>query len=117
MPLGPIDKLESVMPRDQLEGVARLFCELALRALGKTGVQPWTKSKSENGVTFFPLVTGIFGGDDTAASIFLALGEILERDMDKPCEAGARSMGRAHRARAASRPAASHRQASRGCAR
>lgn len=69
------------------------FCELALRALGKTGVQAWTKSMTRNGVTFFPLITGIFGGDDTAASIFLALGEILERDMDKPCEAGARSMG------------------------
>lgn len=69
------------------------FCELALRAIGKVGVEPWTIQVTSGGKTFFPLVTGIFGGDDTAASIFLALGEILERDMDKPCEAGARSMG------------------------
>jgi hypothetical protein len=69
------------------------FCELALRAVGKTGVESWTSPVTENGKTFFPLVTGVFGGDDTAASIFLAIGEILEKDMDKPCEAGQRAMG------------------------
>lgn len=69
------------------------FCELALRAVGKKGVEPWVRPETRNGKTFFPLVTGVFGGLDTAASIFLAIGEILEKDMDKPCEAGSRAMG------------------------
>lgn len=69
------------------------FCELALRSVGKTSVEPWTSSVSAAGKTFFPLVTGNFGGLDTAASIFLALGEIMEADLDSLCEAGKRPVG------------------------
>ncbi len=69
------------------------FCELALRSVGKTSVEPWTVSVTAGGRTFFPLVTGCFGGIDTAASILLALGEIMEEDMNQPCAAGKRTLG------------------------
>jgi len=69
------------------------FCELFLRKFGKTTVEPWVPSVTRDGRTFLPLVSGKFGGDDTAASIFLAIAEILEADKDKKCEAGIRSIG------------------------
>jgi hypothetical protein len=69
------------------------FCELALRAAGKTSVEPWVPSLKSGSKTFFPLVTGMFGGDDTAASIFLAIGEILEKEIGQKCEAGKRTTG------------------------
>ncbi|HEY6559851.1 MAG TPA: HET-C-related protein [Polyangiaceae bacterium] len=68
------------------------FCELFLRKVGKKTVEPWVPELTEGGKKFFPLVSGIFGGDDTAASIFLALAEIMEADKDKKCEAGLRSI-------------------------
>jgi hypothetical protein len=68
------------------------FCELFLRKVGKTTVEPWVPAVNQGGKRFFPLVSGIFGGDDTAASIFLALAEIMEADKDKKCAAGFRSV-------------------------
>lgn len=69
------------------------FCELALRAAGKTSVEPWTSQVTRDGKTFFPLVSGKFGGDDTAVSIFLALGEVMQADKNQACEAGKRPLG------------------------
>jgi len=69
------------------------FCELGLRAAGKTSVEPWTPQVTRDGNTFFPLVSGKFGGDDTAVSIFLALGEIMQADKNQACEAGKRPLG------------------------
>ncbi len=68
------------------------FCELFLRKVGKTSVEPWVPAVSDGGKRFFPLVSGKFGGDDTAASIFLALAEIMEADKDKKCAAGSRNV-------------------------
>lgn len=69
------------------------FCELGLRAAGKTTVEPWVPAMKSGSKTFFPLVTGMFGGDDTAASIFLGIGEILEKEIGQKCIAGKRSTG------------------------
>ena len=69
------------------------FCELGLRVAGKTSVEPWTPQVTRDGKTFFPLVSGKFGGDDTAVSIFLALGEIMQADISQACVAGKRPLG------------------------
>lgn len=68
------------------------FCELFLRKVGKTSVEPWVPPTTKGSQHFFPLVSGKFGGDDTAASIFLALAEIMEADKDKKCAAGFRNV-------------------------
>lgn len=67
------------------------FCELALRVAGKK-VEPWTPTVTVGGKTFLPLVSGMFGGLDTAVSILLAIGEILT-DKNDPCKAGERTLG------------------------
>jgi hypothetical protein len=71
------------------------FVELALIALGNTGVYPWVglstpKPVSRKGVPVFPLVTGIFGSVDSQVSLIQCLGESLEKDIE--CNAGAFTM-------------------------
>lgn len=51
------------------------FCELALREVG-VAVYPWTGPGGLPG-GLYPVVTGMFGGLDTAASMILGIGEIL----------------------------------------
>lgn len=69
------------------------FCELFLRKVGKTTVEPWVPELKEGGKRFFPLVSGKFGGVDTAASIALGMAEVMEDDLKKMCEAGKRGIG------------------------
>lgn len=69
------------------------FVELFLRKAGQTTVEPWVPQLNEGGRKFFPLVSGKFGGDDTAASIALGLAEVMEDDLKKICEAGKRAIG------------------------
>ncbi|MFC2173084.1 HET-C-related protein [Acidobacteriota bacterium] len=53
------------------------FIELALRKVGFTKVDPWVPVTSQQ--NRLPVVTGSFGGLDTAAVIILEIGEILEK--------------------------------------
>ncbi len=64
------------------------FVELALIKFGHTKVVPWSK-KMGNG--FYPLVTGSFGGLDSAASLLIPVAEHLENEVE--CKAGVRSPG------------------------
>lgn len=63
------------------------FIELALIKRGYTQVIPWTAPLP--GGTVFPLVTGSFGGTDTAASVILVIAE--QQQKMEPFEAGKRT--------------------------
>ncbi|MCK6587631.1 MAG: type VI secretion system tip protein VgrG [Polyangiaceae bacterium] len=64
------------------------FIEVALHACGETGVIAWIPALSNGKI---PVITGCFGGIDTAASIILAMGEMLQKDLE--CIEGKRSAG------------------------
>lgn len=64
------------------------WCELALRKVGYSRVDPWVPVTPGR---VPPLVTGVFGGLDTAASILYVIGESL-RETD-PFAVGKRTSG------------------------
>ncbi|HMI91293.1 MAG TPA: HET-C-related protein, partial [Polyangiales bacterium] len=67
------------------------FIELTLRSRGHTQVFPWAGRTVVGQGTVTPLVTGMFGGYDTAASGMYSISEFMQKETD--CTPGRRSPG------------------------